>query len=267
MPANQIYSRTYENRADIEIGGQTWAEITEQFTRSLASTAPHKNLGDKTARFTEPHGDYLYARLSAVHSHCVKWDNLSTVWLSLTADEKDSSGNWLHPLSHDDGFRSDAVRQALYRVRRRLDIEQWAGLWLMAPRQTGYSHKHYALWLDCPQSIEQIESAFEPVVKSHIRNHPTATVEGNPCSQAVQVRKDGDCERLLPEIGHNIPEIGSETDVRSLSEEWQYARIWAALYWSDDRIRQYELGQFEPIANDARVEQSGDWVYGKGWQE
>jgi len=267
--SENIHLHTYKNRSNIEIGGKTWAEITEQFARELGETAPHKNLGDSTPRFTEPHGDYLYARLSAVHRHCEQWSNLSTVWLSLTADEKDESGEWVDPISHDDGFRSSAVKQALYRARGKLDVEQWAGTWLIAPRQTGYSHKHYALWLDTEASIEQIRQAFEKVVESHIRAHPTATVEGNPCGQAVQVRKDDDCEKLIPEIAHNIPEIGPETDVRNLSEKWQYARIWCALCWYDDRIRQYELGRFSEIADDARAEDMPDseWVYGKGWQD
>jgi hypothetical protein len=89
----------------------------------------------------------------------------------------------------------------------------------------------------------------------------------------VQVRKDGDCEKLVPEIARNLPEIGPETDLRSLDEDEEYAGMWAALYWSDDRsddrIRQYELGQFQEIADDARADDlpSGDWQYGKGWQE
>jgi len=265
--SNELYVGGYENRAEIKIDGETWAEITEQFSTGLAETAPHKNLGDNTPRFTEPHGKYLYARLRAVHRYCMKWLNLKTVWLSLTADEKNESGEWVHPLRHDDGFRSSAVKQALYRARRRLDVEQWAGVWLMAPRKTGYSHRHYALWLDTEELIEQIELAFERVVESHISAHPYASADGNPVDQAVQVRCLDDCEKLLPEIAHNIPEIGPDTDVRNLSEDWQYARIWAALYSTDDRVRQYELGRFKEIADDARAESrpSGEWVYAKGW--
>jgi len=191
------------------------------------------------------------------------------VWLSLTADEKNESGEWVHPLRHDDGFRSSAVKQALYRARRRLDVEQWAGYWVMAPRKTGYSHKHYAFWLDTVESIEAIESAFEGVVKSHISAHPMASADGNPVGQAVQVRRLDDCEKLLPEIARNIPEIGPDTDVRNLSEDWQHARIWCALYSTDDRVRSYELGQFKGIADDARAESrpSGEWKHGKGWQD
>lgn len=263
-----VYNQTFKNRAEINIGGQAWADLTEEFGTELAETAPHVNLGDKTPRFTEPHGGYLYARLRAVYRHCKDWPNLRTVWLSLTADEK-RSGKWVHPLKHDDGFRSSAVKQAVYRARRALDVKQWAGLWLMAPRKTGYSHKHYALLLDVDASVREIESAFSKVVKSHTRAHPYASEKGNPCTQAVQAREGDGCKKLLPEIGHNIPELGPEVDIRNIGEDRQYARIWAALYWHQDRIRQYELGRFSEIADDARDENlpSGDWEYGTGWKE
>jgi len=270
MQPSATRERDSNRRSDIVIDGETWADLKKQFATELSKTSPHENLGDKTPRFTEPHGKYLYARLSDVHAHCAdEWDNLTTVWLSLTADEKDGSGNWVHPLKHDDGFRSNAVKQALYRARRKLDLDQWAGLWVMAPRQTGYSHKHYPLWLDCPQSIEQIRSAFEPVIDSHVRAHSLASHRGNPYPKAIQVRKDGDCDGILAEIGRNIPEIGVETDVRNVEENWKDAQRWAAFYWHDDRIRQYELGKFQEIADDARAENmpSGDWEYGDGWQE
>lgn len=269
MSSSHELNKYHKYRSNIEIRGQPWNELTDEFTREIASTAPHQNLGDKTPRFTEPHGKYLYTRLKAVHKNCTNWENLSTVWLSLRADEKDESGNWVDPLWHDDGFRSDSVRQARSRARDALDIEQWAGIWLMTPRKTGYSHKHYALWLDCLADVWQIQEAFEKVVESHIRAHPTATKDGNPLDKAVKVRKEDDCNKLLPEIGHNIPEIGPDEDIRNLSEEWQAAKMWAAMYWDDDRIRQYELGQYEPIADRAKDEnlpQGDEWVFGKGWK-
>jgi hypothetical protein len=96
-----------------------------------------------------------------------------------------------------------------------------------------------------------------------------ASHRGNPYPKAIQVRKDGDCDGILAEIGRNIPEIGVETDVRNVEENWKDAQRWAAFYWHDDRIRQYELGKFQEIADDARAENmpSGDWEYGDGWQE
>lgn len=254
----------YENRADIEIDGKHWDDIEPAFSRELSETAPHKHMGDKTPRFTEAHGKYLYARLKAVQTYCEeKYDNLRTVWLSLTAEEKVGQ-KWVHPLRHDDAFRSNSVKQALYRIRKHLNIEDWAGTWLMAPRKTGYSHKHYALWLDVPDyGSQEVQEAFHPVIDAHIRYHPTATSHGNPYDKAIQVREGKECRTLPGEVAHNLPEVGSSTDVRNLTQEWAFARIWCAFYWYDDRIRQYKLGEFRDIAEEVKPE--GDWKFGVGW--
>lgn len=263
---------TYPNRPDIQIDGQSWADIHESFSQELSNTAPHENLGDKTPRFTKPHGDYLYARLKAVQTHCEReYDNLVTVWLSLTAAEK-IDDKWVHPLRHDDGFRSNSVKQALYRVRKRLNVEDWAGVWLMTPRKTGYSHKHYAIWLDLSEDygIRDIREDFQPVIDAHVRSHPTATSAGNPYGKAIQVREGDECEGLPAEVARNLPEIGPgrgvpSPDVRSIANGWEYVRIWCAFYWYDDRIRQYELGAFQEIAEEAKPE--GEWKFGLGWVE
>lgn len=262
----------FQNRGAIEIDGKRWDEIEPAFSRELSETAPHKHLGDKTPRFTQAHGEYLYARLKAVQTYCEEeYDNLVTVWLSLTAEEK-VGGKWVHPLRHDDGFRSNSVKQALYRVRKRLDVEDWAGMWLMAPRKTGYSHKHYALWLDVSEDygIRELQEVFHPVIDAHVRSHPTATSARNPYGKAIQVREGDDCEGLPAEVARNFPEIGPgrgvpSPDVRSITNDWSYVRIWCAFYWYDDRIRQYELGEFREIAEEAKPE--GDWKFGVGWVE
>jgi hypothetical protein len=44
-----------------------------------------------------------------------------------------------------------------------------------------------------------------------------------------------------------------------------HVRIWCAFYWYDDRIRQYELGAFQEIAEEAKPE--GEWKFGLGWVE
>jgi hypothetical protein len=120
----------YASRPEIQINEQSWAEIHESLIHELSKTAPHENLGDKTPRFTKPHGKYLYARLKAVQRYSEsEFENLLTVWLSLTADAK-IDDNWVNPLWHDDGFRSNSVKQALYRTRKRLELRDWAGMWL-----------------------------------------------------------------------------------------------------------------------------------------
>jgi len=254
----------YQSRADIEIDGKRWDDIEPAFSRELSETAPHQHMGDKTARFTEPYGKYLYARLKAVQTYCEEeYDNLVTVWLSLTAEEK-IDGKWVHPLRHDDAFRSNSVKQALYRVRKRLDVVDWAGMWLMAPRKTGYSHRHYSLWFDVPNyGIREVREAFHPVIDSHVGNHPTATSDGNPYEKAIRARQGEECQTLPGEVAHNLPEVGPSTDVRNLTQEWAFARIWCAFYWYDDRIRQYELGEFGDITEEAKRE--GDWKFGVGW--
>jgi hypothetical protein len=68
---------------------------------------------------------------------------------------------------------------------------------------------------------------------------------------------------LPGEIAHNLPEVGPSTDVRNLPREWVFARIWCAFCWYDDRIRQYELGEFREIAEEAKPE--GKWSFGTGW--
>lgn len=224
-------------------------------------------MGDKTPRFTKPHGAYQYARIRAVANYCKEnYDNLTTVWLSLSAAEK-QSGKWVHPLEHDDGFRSHAVKQALYRARLNLGIDRWAGLWLMAPRKTGYSHRHYALWIDT-ESVS--EKDYHPVIDSHVRNHPIATESGNLYGDAIQIRKGCECGSFLAEIARNLPEIGPgeeipSPDVRSIEGKWRYVQAWCSLYWYMDRIRSYELGSFGEIAESLKPDRDGEWVYGKGW--
>lgn len=260
---------TYPNRPDIQIDGQSWADIHESFSQELSNTAPHENLGDKTPRFTKPHGDYLYARLKAVQTHCEReYDNLVTVWLSLTAAEK-IDDKWVHPLRHDDGFRSNPVRQALYRARKRLAVTDWAGMWIMAPRKTGYSHKHYGLWLNLGDNynINEIQTAFHSVIDSHVRSHPTATACGNQYSKAIQLREGEGCTGLVAEMARNFPEIGPGTsvpspDVRSIESGWKYARIWCALYSYDNRNRKQSLGDFQKIADNAKP--VTEWKFGKG---
>jgi len=260
---------SYESRADVSIRGEPWPKVESSFCDDLSETAPHKHLGDKTPRFTEPHGEFLYARLRAVSDYCrEEFDGLVTVWITLQADEKSPDGRWYDPLEHDDGFRSDALKQALYRVRRTIDVSRRAGLWLHAPRRTGYSHRHHALWLEVPDVSEVCSEDFGPVVNTHVNNHPTAKEGNNPIDEAVKIRTGEECDGLPAEIAHNLPEIGPQTDVRSLSERWEYARIWCAMYWWDDRIRGYELGEFKDIADKAKEEKfedAGNWNFGKGW--
>lgn len=214
-------------------------------------------MGTATPRFTKPHGDYHYARIKAVSDYCEEhYDPLTTVWLSLQADEK-IRGEWVDPLMHDDGFRSNAVKQSLFRVRKKLDVDEWAGCWLMSPRRTGYSHRHYALWINKEVEV----SDFHSVIDSHVRNHPTASSEKNQYRDAIQIRQGDEVKGLPAEIAHNLPEIGASTDVRSVDE----ARRWCSMYWFDDRIRFQELGSFREYAEDSRPEREGVFKHGRGW--
>uniref|UniRef100_UPI00403F4504 hypothetical protein n=1 Tax=Haladaptatus sp. DJG-WS-42 TaxID=3120516 RepID=UPI00403F4504 len=214
-------------------------------------------------RFSGAYGGFLYARVNTVARFCLdEFDDPHTVWISLKASEKAPDGRWYHPLRHDDGFRSDAVRAALHRATPK--AENYAGLWVHAPRRTWYSHRHYALWIDGAARA----SDFEKVIDSHVRNHPTATREGHPYEKAIRLRSGNELVRataprgnhemdeshgatttLTTEVGNNVPELGTDPDVRSgrSCDFW-----WAAMMWADDRIRYSPLGRFQEVAELAR---------------
>jgi hypothetical protein len=250
----------FPERENIIFCGKSWKSHRDNFSDRLYEKHPHINQGDKTMRFTATHAGFLYARINTVARYCLdEFDDPHTVWLSLTAEAKSQDGKWFHPLRHDDGFRSNAVRQSLYRATPK--AENYAGLWLHAPRRTGYSHRHYALWVNGEVTSED----FEPVIRSHVRNHPTATEEGNPPKGAIHVRSSGQLMRLTTrdgnhekdvakgsttaltkEVGNNLPSLGTDPDIR----EGRYCDfLWAAMLWADDRTQYKPLGRFAEIAD------------------
>lgn len=233
---------TSRPRTHLRIDGHRWRDTADDFVEWLADR--DDDGGEKSPRFTRRRAAYRFARAADVERSCIRdYNNPHTVWLSLTAEPKAESGEWVDPLNHDDGFRSNAIRQSLYRVRREYDH---AGVWMHAPRRSWYSHRHVALWLDG----EVTESDFHSVVDSHVRNHPAAKGEQHPYDDAVKVRKvtsddlsravDGldveielsrGCTTALPrEIGGNLPALACDWDLRDGPTP---ARMWAAAMWQN----------------------------------
>ena len=260
----ELSASIWADRNRISFSGQTWSEWADDFGEWLSAKLPLRKNRTSTPRFTLQKAKYRYARVKSAARYCFEhFDRPHTVWLSLTARSRKRDG-WVNPAIHDAGFRSGAVKQALYRSRKKARIDDYAGVWLHAPRTEWYSHKHIALWVDGNVAEED----FHPVIKSHVRNHRYADKSHHQYGDAISIRSPNeyalatpagssqsnrgiDAERgqtagLTNEVGDNIPALGANSDIRNCSEG---AFMWATMLWALDRKYWQPLGDFKQYAD------------------
>ncbi|WP_144060707.1 hypothetical protein [Salinarchaeum sp. Harcht-Bsk1] len=238
-----------------KLSGQTWAQQSANFCDWLQQEGPHQNKGQYTARFTHSKARYRFAKVADCERYCIReYDDLHTVWLSLNARAKADTGLWYDPLDHYDGFQSGAVSKAL---RRCIPSDDYVGVSLHSPRQTGYTHRHVALWID--GTVAQDD--FQAFINSFVRNHPTARESDNSPEKAIRVNRvtgndlshlpegaDSETEAqrgrttALPrEIASNLPAMQVDND---LQQAPCHVRLWASLLWATDKRAWQPLGGY-----------------------
>jgi len=245
-----------DNRAEIEIAGQTWAQQAANLSEWLQDEGPHLNKGPHTARFTRPNAEYRRGQVGDVERYCIRnYDDLHTIWLSLNARAKCSEcGRWYHPVDHYEGFNSGAIAKAL---RRAIPSNEYVGVSLHSPRKEWYTHRHVALWIDGSATVGD----FQSFIDSFIRNHPTAQASDNPYEGAIRINKvthddlsyspkganieaevkRGRTTALPVEITKNLPAINFTNDLQQAPRN---VRMWAGALHAHEKQAWRGLGGY-----------------------
>lgn len=173
--------------------GRSWIEAVCGFRELQA----YRQRTDNSPRFTHEKAEARIGKCYGVERHAIERDApLTTVWLSLVAPEKTPEGDWIHPEEHYNSFR-EGWDTTMRNLRRTLEEYEYAGVWLQSARETGYPHRHVALWiLGKPE-----ESDFHGVVDSFVRNTPHATEDANPYGEAIKLRRGYSFRQYSPEGG------------------------------------------------------------------
>jgi hypothetical protein len=123
--------------------------------------------GSSPNRFDPDYADKQYAKLKDLERGLREnWGKLlHTVMLTFTASSTTAEGDPVGPVDHLDDLTGswDAVRRELNRV---LDGREWEYLWILEPHESGYLHRHLAVFVKGP--VEGGE--FAPVIEAHLRN-------------------------------------------------------------------------------------------------
>jgi hypothetical protein len=123
--------------------------------------------GSSPNRFDPAYSDKQYAKLKDLERGLREdWGKLlHTAMLTFTASSTTADGGPVPPVDHLDDLTGswDAVRRELNRV---LDGREWEYLWILEPHESGYLHRHLAVFVKGPVGRE----AFAPVIEAHLRN-------------------------------------------------------------------------------------------------
>lgn len=242
--------------------GRSWIEAVCGF-RELQG---YRQRTGQSPRFTHEKAEVRIGKCYGVERHAIERDEpLTTVWLSLVAPEKTQKGDWIPPQEHYNGFR-EGWKACMRNLRRSLSEYEYAGVWLQSARETGYPHRHVALWiLGKPE-----ESDFHGVVDSFVRNTPHATADANPYSKAIKVRQGYSFRHYSPEgarveldeqrgtVGALPREIASNVDYHS-----NHARV-------DEDAREGDVRDTDPLEGEPSPEMLHASLTfekdGKAWQ-
>jgi len=152
-----------------------------------------------------------------------KFEDLTTVMLTLTASHRNREGGWRCPADHMrdimEGY--DAARKQLHQV---LSGRNWEYARVWEPHADGYGHLHVAVFVEDTGDLDA--SDFAPVMESHVRNcGPAGPKAHSPEGDAVSVR--GDIENLGSYVSEYIGTFGDEALNRPMTEQMFYAVTWA----------------------------------------
>jgi len=118
-------------------------------------------------RFSPEYTERQYARFSDLERGLKEeyGAQLHTALLSLTCSNTDEHGRLLPPVDHLQDLEEsyDAVRLAL---KRALDGYDWEAVSILEPHKSGYTHIHFAVFVDG----EVDEETFHSVIDAHLRN-------------------------------------------------------------------------------------------------
>lgn len=203
-----------------------------------------------------------------------EYDEYTTVWISFSIDDT-SSYEGRH--DHAQAFFPRAVSRRRRAILKELGVwDEYAGLRLLAPRETGKTHAHLALVMPGHHSPE----TFEPILDAHTDATIGATERDNPPDAALSVEHHTSAEVEIPssllddsrtntdalrertptsalphEIANNLPMLRCEIDARGLNENYLQ---WCAEMRSAEIRRFRPLGKFREYADTIYARREGD---------
>jgi hypothetical protein len=161
-------------------------------------TAARVTGGDPN-RFAPEYADKQYAKLKDLERGLRdRWGRmLWTAMLTFTASSTDGDRP-AAPVDHLNDLTGswEAVRRELNRV---LDGREWEYLWILEPHESGYLHRHLAVFVKGPVGAEAFRSVFE----AHLRNCDRAGAEAHDLDDegTVSVKHVG-ADRAEDRIGN-----------------------------------------------------------------
>ena len=189
------------------------------------------------------YGDRYYAKLKDLERGVDRrWDDLTTVMVTLSASTLNANGKPRCPADHmrevAEGWRT--ARKQLHQV---LNGRTWTYARVWEPTSgdghgpAGYGHVHVAVFIEDGDDLDA--GAFRPVMESYVREcDPAGWDAHDPAGDAVSVTHDLD--NLGSYISEYIGAYGEELMDRPMHVQAFYATCWAS------RTRRVEF------ANDAQ---------------
>lgn len=165
------------------------------------------------------------------------YENLTTVMLTFSASNKNTSGGFRAPGDHmreiADGW--DVARKQLHQV---LEGERWEYARVWEPHESGYGHLHIGVFVD---AAELEAERFKPVMESYVNNTKPAAMdvhENEACASHEEpeascedcrtpISVNDDVNNLGTYISEYIGVFGEEPTERPVSEQMFYATTWA----------------------------------------
>lgn len=199
------------------------------------------------------YGKRYYARIKDLERAVERrFDNLTTVMISLTASNENLFGDYRCPadLIRDIMGGYNTARKQLYNV---LEGAKWEYARIWEPHDSGYHHFHLALFIDESDIEGNITSGdFEPVLRSYVENCDPAGWEAHrPDGPAVSVNRD--VQNLGSYLSEYIGAFGDNPLERPMKVQMFYAICWA----TQTRRVDFSNGANEMIQEQKFIRETG----------
>jgi hypothetical protein len=264
-PASESESRVPSHQPQVE--SRSEGEDTTGYLQQFRDWCQQKVESDSTRHaYSRRLANKWYSRAKDVDRYFSReYEQFSTVLITHTLPRNDDES----VTDHCDRFYPRSVKGKVGRIRRGLDVPEYAGLRLLAPKPpTEYqppahkctTHAHSFYWF--PPELDEsafsgLDSLFAGTVQASVRTHTASEVE-TPSSVlqrgTVLDARRGATTTLPQEVGANLPCLKTTLDARGLPE---YGEVWCAnLSCAADGdpsnqgvSRRRSLGRFSEVAD------------------
>lgn len=226
-------------RVDGEI--PTWAQATRRFTSLIEfleneDIVAHRVLNFET--FTEAWAGAVWNEMYRIDQKACEWAE-STILLTFSSSywlNKEST-TFIPPVTYVTRLQSSkqARQKALSRVLS--DVPKWQSIRAIGGEgHNGYPRVFLGLYL----STKVEKSVFEPVLRAHVNNCPSAKMDSHRVENVVSVEElPTHRSQLIHGIGQRIPGLESGNGITS--ESWEKQKIATTLHGGGWRL--YSFGR------------------------